>query len=210
MYNIYHADCKTSDLPMIIIHTDRRHPYRVPVYFRPQAQGNPPAEREIWAEIPGRPGYTASTLGNIMGPTGKVLSPQLKKKPKRGKAYLHVEIRDKRIPVHKLILTAFVGARPLGTESRHLNDDAFDNRLENLAWGSQLENRVDAIMNGRIRCLTTKEVEQIRSSKHLTLRAAAAQFGVSKSLVGVIRSRQIWKNRTVRALKRAERAQVRQ
>jgi hypothetical protein len=34
-------------------------------------------------------------------------------------------------------------------QCRHLNDDGFDNRLENLAWGTQADNWVDRFRNGR-------------------------------------------------------------
>ncbi len=49
---------------------------------------------------------------------------------------------------HHLVLFAFVGPKPEGLQTRHLNDIKDDNRLENLCWGTKSENMQDAIANG--------------------------------------------------------------
>jgi len=49
--------------------------------------------------------------------------------------------------VHQLVLETFVGPCPPGCESRHLNDDPADNRLENLRWGTRKENSDDRARN---------------------------------------------------------------
>jgi hypothetical protein len=51
--------------------------------------------------------------------------------------------------VHVLVLTAFVGPPPSGTECLHDNDIADDNRLSNLRWGTRSENLYDMVRNGR-------------------------------------------------------------
>lgn len=50
--------------------------------------------------------------------------------------------------VHPLVLEAFVGPRPVGSDCRHLNDKPDDNRVENLAWGSRSQNVHDSVSNG--------------------------------------------------------------
>jgi hypothetical protein len=47
--------------------------------------------------------------------------------------------------VHHLVLEAFVGLRPQGTEACHWDGDAANNKLENLRWGTSVENKADAI-----------------------------------------------------------------
>lgn len=42
--------------------------------------------------------------------------------------------------VHTLVLEAFVGPRPEGCDSLHLNHNPKDNRLSNLKWGTRGEN----------------------------------------------------------------------
>jgi len=51
--------------------------------------------------------------------------------------------RAKRFLVHRLILMAFKGSPPDGTEACHNNGNAEDNRLENLRWGTPSSNNYD-------------------------------------------------------------------
>lgn len=51
--------------------------------------------------------------------------------------------------VHHLVLEAFVGLRPQGTEACHWDGDATNNRLENLRWGTSSDNTADAIRLGQ-------------------------------------------------------------
>lgn len=55
---------------------------------------------------------------------------------------------NSRRSVHVVMLESFVGERPPGRVSRHLNDIPDDNRLENLCWGTPSENRQDSVRNG--------------------------------------------------------------
>ena len=51
----------------------------------------------------------------------------------------------KSVTVHRLVLSAFVGQGPEGSVTRHLNGDSTDNRLANLAYGTQSENAFDRV-----------------------------------------------------------------
>lgn len=55
---------------------------------------------------------------------------------------------DHRRYVHHLVLEAFVGLRPPGTECCHRNDIKTDNRLENLRWDTSSANMQDRVRNG--------------------------------------------------------------
>ena len=50
--------------------------------------------------------------------------------------------------IHRLVLEAFVGPCPEGMECRHKDDDKSNNRLDNLSWGTRMENAADRIANG--------------------------------------------------------------
>ena len=50
--------------------------------------------------------------------------------------------------VHQLVLLAWVGERPSGHVARHINSVRTDNRLANLAWGTERENHNDRIELG--------------------------------------------------------------
>lgn len=56
--------------------------------------------------------------------------------------------RNCRVRVNVLMLEAFIGPRPEGMVARHRNDVPGDNRLENLLWGTQSQNRHDSVRNG--------------------------------------------------------------
>lgn len=78
---------------------------------------------------------------------GKMLAP----KPMGKCPYIYITIGPHpRTPksVAHIVLEAFVGPRPEGQVSRHLNDIHTDNRLVNLAWGTYAENVADAKRNG--------------------------------------------------------------
>lgn len=56
--------------------------------------------------------------------------------------------KKRTVLVHRLVLEAFVGTCPPGSECRHLNGDPSDNRVENLAWGTRKENMHDKVAHG--------------------------------------------------------------
>lgn len=88
--------------------------------------------------------------------------------------------------VHKLVLEAFVGPRPSGMVTRHLNGDPADNSVENICWGTHVDNMADQRRLGEMplgegvgtSVLTEKDVIEIRSA-----RAAGETFvSISKRL----------------------------
>lgn len=66
--------------------------------------------------------------------------------------------------LHHAVLEAFVGLRPQGTETRHLDGDPGNNALSNLCWGTKVENAADRISHGT----------QVRGEEHHNARATAA------------------------------------
>lgn len=107
--------------------------------------------------IPQYPGYYADCEGNIYS-FRSGMKRLLKQRIHRG--YYHVFVRDSgspvcvhKEPVHKLVLSAFVGERPDNMVCRHLNGDALDNNIDNLCWGTTKENVQDSIKHGTAVCL---------------------------------------------------------
>ena len=107
--------------------------------------------QKTWNPIPNFDGYFASSDGYILskkqGHT-RVLNPI-----EGNDRHLYVFLYDgqgnsKKMYVHRLVLMAFVGFPKEGQECRHLNDIPSDNRIENLAWGTRLENAADKRRNG--------------------------------------------------------------
>jgi hypothetical protein len=57
--------------------------------------------------------------------------------------------RQKQVRVHVLVLQSFNGPCPPGLEALHKNDVKTDPRLDNLYYGSRVQNHADAARNGR-------------------------------------------------------------
>ena len=148
---------------------------------------------EIWKPIVGYPNYQVSSLGNVRNARAIMLTHK-----RRGK-YLAVELYHQGcgrfFNIHTLVLTAFVGKRPIGMESCHNNGDEHDNRLTNLRWDTRLGNAIDRTRHGTVRTrnnnhyraiLTREDVERIKRDSRPS-RLVAADYGCSSSLIRNIR-----------------------
>lgn len=100
---------------------------------------------------------------------------------------------------HRLVLEAFVGPSPAGTECCHNDGNAANNQLSNLRWDTHRENIQDALKHGsfsRIRAsrfekLTDESVAMIGDLIGLrySVAAIARAFGVAEATVRRIRDR---------------------
>lgn len=125
--------------------------------------------------------------GYWVAPSGRVWSERASKwVGSPSTKYGHVKVA-KRGWVHVMVLETFVGPRPDGCLTRHLNGDASDNRVGNLAWGTVGENTSDRIAHGTQTHGATAggkfdeaEVRDIRSrAKRGNYLALAREFAVS-------------------------------
>ena len=105
------------------------------------------------------------------------------------------------VRVHVLVAEAFLGRRPKGYQTRHLNGIKTDNRASNLAWGTAKDNADDRTNHGQTlrgehhgsSKLTDTAVRDIRrragqeSQEHI-----AAQYGVAQTTVSRIQLRRTW------------------
>ncbi len=147
---------------------------------------------EVWRPIPGYEGwYSVSNTGRVR-----------RDKAERGTQAGHILvpfIRDGycvltlwkhgylfRARVHRLVLSAFVGAPGPNQETRHLNGIRTDNRVDNLCWGTRLENVQDKVGHGSAK-LTADVVRFIRityAKGGCTQQDLGDRFGVSQSYIG--------------------------
>ena len=108
--------------------------------------------------------------------------------------------------IHQLVLEAFVGPRPPGTEARHFPDsDRANNQLSNLSWTTPLVNQRDrdihgthnkGIRHGNAR-LDDEAVCVIRSVKnwpHGSLTAMGLKYGVSRTAIRLVRDGKAWRH----------------
>jgi hypothetical protein len=119
-------------------------------------------QSETWLPIPGWENhYSASDFGRIRsedrvvelpcGQTrsyvGRILRQGVDSEG-RHSVVLKIAGRGGTHRVHRLVLETFVGACPPGMEACHWDDNASNNRLENLRWDTSLANKQDMERNG--------------------------------------------------------------
>lgn len=113
---------------------------------------------EEWRPVPDFPHYEISNTGRIVShqihrgkPGPRELSPSSQES--RGGTYRFVRLSDlhgrraKRY-VHRLVAAAFIGPGVPGLEVRHLDGNASNNVLANLAYGTHSENELDKVRHG--------------------------------------------------------------
>lgn len=107
---------------------------------------------EKWREIPGFPGYEASSLGRFrmssyVGWKGKVHPPKIKSQRKDNRGYLLVKLKCKYYRAHRIVAITFIGNSSM-PEINHKNGKKDDNRPENLEWCTQSQNAKHACDTG--------------------------------------------------------------
>jgi len=143
-------------------------------------------------EIPNAEGYFATAAGEIVGRKGGILKPYIN--PSNGYFTCTVVYNGKMrgMPVHRLVLEAYIGMRPDSMECcRHLDGNRHNNKPENLTWGTLRENAMDRIRHGTngegvknsMAKLTDADVVWLREKKDIPHRIAAKTLGVSKIVV---------------------------
>jgi len=120
-------------------------------------------ENEIWKDIPGTPGYQASSLGRIRSINVLSLTPE------KATGYVRASVlknkgpkENDRVFVHGLVARAFIGPKPEGLQVNHINGKRADNRIENLEYIKPVENVRHAFKLGnRARYFTEAEMDRM-------------------------------------------------
>jgi len=112
---------------------------------------------EIWEPVPSKPGIMASSWGRILLPVREYSMPNggvsktnpkptygCKTKASKTARHEHMGVSNRyfgNMKVHRLVCEAFHGKPPFKKAVViHLDEDATNNRPENLKWGTQKEN----------------------------------------------------------------------
>jgi hypothetical protein len=125
------------------------------------ASTEPSPTTEEWRDVLGfESAYEVSNLGYLrskktgaalkLQSRGRYLAASLKDAPKKSMRSVHVAVAE-----------AFLGPRPQGLEVAHLNGDARDNRLTNLAYVTTQENEAHKRQHGTSRALLKPEQAEI-------------------------------------------------
>ncbi len=145
--------------------------------------------------------YEVSNRGNVrssprQGSKGGIVKPSID-----ARGYQKVSLYNKGRKarwVHRLVLEAFVGLSPEGTECCHGDGNPSNNHLTNLRWATRSENYRDAVRHGtaaigerngqtKVTPSALAEMRQMRAcgAKH---REIAAEFGFSQQHVSALLS----------------------
>ena len=170
-------------------------------------------EFERWLPVVGYEGlYSVSDRGRVRsearhraGKAGKPVSVReriLLATPTRD-GHLRVRLCDGATKistaVHHLVLSAFVGPRPLGMQACHNDGAPSHNAINNLRWDTPKSNQMDRKRHGTSSAgekngaakLTAAEVSAIRSDgrKYYVI---ANDHGVSRSTIGLVKAGKTW------------------
>jgi len=148
----------------------------------------------IWQQLINTPEYFVSIYGEVLSLKNK--SPRVLLQSDDGKGYMVVNIDGGTKFVHRLVASAFLGLDISNSSMvvMHKDDNPKNNKLYNLAIGSQKDNIADAKNKGRNFIpkgkISSKDVFDIRSrllsgEKGIDL---ASEYGVSVSLISAIKN----------------------
>jgi len=150
--------------------------------------------------------YLVNELGNVIslrewrGVKNRILIPS-KNKYGYMRVFLTLNGITKGITIHKIVTTAFLGKRPKKLQVRHLDGNKENNRLDNLCYGTSLENAEDRRKHFKTAfgekigsCkLSKSDVYEIRNSK-LSQKELSLNFNVSIANISMIINNKSRKN----------------
>lgn len=119
---------------------------------------------------------------------------------------LRVDGRQLTRLVHRLVLETFDRPSNPGEQTRHLNGDRTDNRIENLVWGTASENHYDRVRHGTATIggangrasLDDNTVSRIRMQGPYYSQATLARaYAVSQQTISRVLLHQTYKTETI-------------
>lgn len=170
-------------------------------------------ERERWKPVVGfESKYEVSDAGAVRSTKVVRLRPGFRC------GYPYVGLWDgktyHKVPVHTLVLMAFIGKRPKGKQAAHFDGTRTNNRLVNLRWATAEENSADKNRHGTSMLgernhraiLTRREVSEIRKLRRsgLKLTEIGSLFGLTKYHVSQICTHKIWPAAALAAKERTD------
>lgn len=159
-------------------------------------------------EIAGFPNYCVGDNGSVWawhkGASWRKLKPHLSPHGYH-KVVLTKEFKKYKRHVHVLVLEAFIGVRPPGTQTCHFPDrDKSNNAISNLRWGTPAENSHDQKMHGTwthgekvgISKLRNNEIQSLRDryASGETFTSIANSRGVNRTTIREAVRGRTWKH----------------
>lgn len=163
---------------------------------------------EIWKRHPRYPHYDVSSFGRVRRLSRNITRDGIMSPAKCGKRreYWFVRPCENGIKhheyIHHMVLETFTDCRPNNAEAMHLDGNPNNNRLNNLLWGTHIDNERHKVRHGtRLQGssihgskLTANDIRDIRrrlqfGEYHHTI---AVDYNVSRTTITNISLRKIW------------------
>jgi hypothetical protein len=156
-------------------------------------------KKEVWKNIVDFPNYQISNLGNvksidrytkakdneIIHRKEFLLKGFINKKGYRQVTLYNINKKPKTMRVHRLVAEAFIQNKNNLPQVNHINGNKLDNRVENLEWCNDIDNKHHAINNG----LVDLELRKENMSKlGKSLKGHIARFGLTENIKNKIES----------------------
>lgn len=154
---------------------------------------------EVWKDIVDFPNYQISNLGNvksidrytkakdneIIHRKEFLLKGFINKKGYRQVTLYDINKKPKTMRVHRLVAEAFIQNKNNLPQINHINGNKLDNRVENLEWCNDIDNKHHAINNGLVDLKLRKEN---MSKLGKSLKGHIARFGLTENIKNKIES----------------------
>lgn len=157
--------------------------------------------KETYKAIPGFEGiYEVSNYGEVKSldrhvahagglrfVKGRTLT---KKLDKHGRYFVSLseDGATKTYTIHRLVMLAFVGERPEGTEICHNDSDPTNNRLDNLRYATRSSNNIDRYITGSKQDEVKRvlEIRRLHATGEYSLAKLGEKFGMTKGSISRI------------------------
>lgn len=146
------------------------------------------ATHELWRPVPDWPTYEVSNLGRVRNAsTLRPLTLQVFERDPYPAVVLKQKPRKPvRFRVHVLVLLAFAGHKPSPeSQARHLDGNRKNNRIDNLTWGTPVENCADRTGHGRLRGAVLSRLTELDVLHMRTMRRAGKSVAAIARLLGI-------------------------
>ena len=119
------------------------------------------------------PKYFISKDGDVYSSYSKKILKKLIRKVSHNKQYYYVDIwvdgKQRHMNIHRLVWYVWVESISMEEQINHINDNSFDNRLENLYKGTQKENIADCFRNeNRVGAIKYLKVFDKKANKEIS------------------------------------------
>lgn len=143
-------------------------------------------EFDDWRPVSGYPEYYVSATGHVYGP-GRYGEQKLLKPTSGANGHQYVSLykdgKRTREYVHRLVAENFIPNPEHYPVVRHLNDYPDDNRVGNLAWGTQRDNVLDMRKNRNDYTLNDCDREKAYTKRRTPVKAIHLETGEETTFI---------------------------